>query len=66
MANLDTRAEIIQVILDQFIIFDPVSFNEKKISQTLIVPGLKINAVLCENILEEATKSQIDVNSFCC
>ena len=44
-------------------IFDPVSFNDKKNSQILIVPGLKICAVLCENILEEPTKSQIDVNS---
>ena len=42
---------------------EPLSLNDKKISQTLIVPGLKINAVLCENILEEPTKSQIDGNS---
>ena len=45
-------------------IFDPVSFNDKKISETLIVPGLKINAVLFDNVLEEHTKSQIDINSF--
>ena len=44
-------------------ISNPVSLNDKNISQTLIVPGLKISAVLCENIWEEPTKSQIDVNS---
>ena len=43
-------------------ISDPVSLNDKKISLTLIVTGLKISAVLYENILEEPTKSQIDVN----
>ena len=41
---------------------DPVSLNDKKITEIPIVPGLKIKAVLCENILEEPTKWQIDVN----
>ena len=45
-------------------IFDLVSLNNKKISQTLIVRGLKITAVLCENILEEYAKSWIDMMNF--
>ena len=44
-------------------ISDPVSLNDKKISQTLIVPDLKINSALCGNILEKPTKTQIGVNS---
>ena len=39
----------------------PVSFNYMKISQTLIVPALKINAIMYENILEELGKSCIDM-----
>ena len=43
-------------------ISNPVSLNDKNISQTLIVPGLKISAVLCENILEKDVKSWIYMN----
>ena len=39
-----------------------VQLNDKKISKTMIFPGLKINAVACENILKEHVKSWIDVN----
>ena len=45
-------------------IFNLVPLNDKKISQTVIFPGRKINAVACENILEEHVKSQIDMNCF--
>ena len=44
-------------------VFDSMSFNYKNISQTVIVLGLKINAVLSENILEVHAKSHIDMNS---
>ena len=36
----------------------------KKNSKTLISPGLKGNAFVCENILKEHVKSQIDMNCF--
>ena len=42
-------------------ISEPLSLNEKKISQTLNVWGLQINAVLCKNNLEEHAD---DRNSF--
>ena len=45
-------------------IFNLVQLNDKKISKTLIFPGLKINAVVCENILKEHVKSKIDMNYF--
>ena len=41
-----------------------MQLNDKKISKTLIFPALKINAVVCENILKEHVKSQIDMNCF--
>ena len=37
------------------------SSSLNKISLTLIFPGLKINAIVFENIVEEYTKSQIDM-----
>ena len=38
-----------------------MSLNDNKISQTFIFPGLKINAIVFENIVEEYAKSQIDM-----
>ena len=43
-------------------ISDPVPLNDRRSSQTLFVPGLKINAVLSENILEEDARPWIDIN----
>ena len=45
-------------------IFNLVQWNDKKISITLIFPGLKIDVVACENIPKEHVKSQIDMNCF--
>ena len=45
-------------------IFNLLPLNDKKISKTLIFPGLKLNAVVCENNLKEQVKSQIDMNNF--
>ena len=45
-------------------IFNLVPLNDKKISKTLIFPGLKGNVFVCENILKEHVKSQIDMNCF--
>ena len=41
-----------------------MQLNDKKISKTQIFPGLKINAVACENILKDPVKSWIDMNCF--
>ena len=45
-------------------ILNLVQLNDKKISKTLIFPGLKIDAVAYESILKEHVKSYIDKNCF--
>ena len=45
-------------------IFNLVPLNDKKITKTIIVPGLKGNAFACENILKEHVKLQIDIYCF--